>query len=97
MTALVIVLGFIFLLLGAEGLVDGASGLAKRFGISNLVIGMTVVAFGTSMPEFVVNMLSVAEGKTDLALTNIVGSNIINIFVILAAILVCPVFPDFPE
>ena len=83
MTALIIVFGFIFLLLGAEGLVDGASGLAKRFGISNLVIGMTVVAFGTSMPEFVVNMLSVAEGQTDLALTNIVGSNIINIFVIL--------------
>jgi cation:H+ antiporter len=83
MTALVIVFGLIFLLLGAEGLVDGASGLAKRFGISNLVIGMTVVAFGTSMPEFVVNMLSVAEGQTDLALTNIVGSNIINIFVIL--------------
>lgn len=83
MTALIIVFGFIFLLLGAEGLVDGASGLAKRFGISNLVIGMTVVAFGTSMPEFVVNMLAVAEGQTDLALTNIVGSNIINIFVIL--------------
>ena len=83
MTALVIIFGFVFLLLGAEGLVDGASGLAKRFGISNLVIGMTVVAFGTSMPEFVVNMLSVAEGQTDLALTNIVGSNIINIFVIL--------------
>lgn len=83
MTALIIVFGFIFLLLGAEGLVDGASGLAKRFGISNLVIGMTVVAFGTSMPEFVVNMLAVAEGQTDLALTNIVGSNIINIFFIL--------------
>lgn len=83
---MIIVFGFVFLLLGAEGLVDGASGLAKRFGISNLVIGMTVVAFGTSMPEFVVNMLSVAEGQTDLALTNIVGSNIINIiniFVIL--------------
>lgn len=83
MTALIILFGFVFLLLGAEGLVDGASGLAKRFGISNLVIGMTVVAFGTSMPEFVVNMFSVAEGQTDLALTNIVGSNIINIFVIL--------------
>ena len=83
MTALIIIFGFVFLLLGAEGLVDGASGLAKRFGISNLVIGMTVMAFGTSMPEFVVNMLSVAEGQTDLALTNIVGSNIINIFVIL--------------
>lgn len=83
MTALLLIFGFVFLLFGAEGLVDGASGLAKRFGISNLVIGMTVVAFGTSMPEFVVNMLSVAEGQTDLALTNIVGSNIINIFVIL--------------
>ncbi len=90
--SLVVVFGFIFLLLGAEGLVDGASGLAKRFGISNLVIGMTVVAFGTSMPEFVVNMFSVAEGQTDLALTNIVGSNIINIFVILGlTALVCPI------
>ena len=81
--ALVIVFGFIFLLLGADGLVDGASALAKRCGVSNLVIGMTVVAFGTSMPEFVVNMYSVAEGQTNLALTNIIGSNIINIFVIL--------------
>ena len=90
--SLVVVFGFIFLLLGAEGLVDGASALAKRFGISNLVIGMTVVAFGTSMPEFVVNMFSVAEGQTDLALTNIVGSNIINIFVILGlTALVCPI------
>lgn len=79
----VIVFGFIFLLLGAEGLVSGASALAKRCGVSNLVIGMTVVAFGTSMPEFVVNMYSVAGGQTNLALTNIIGSNIINIFVIL--------------
>lgn|GEM_PF-5079087 len=81
--ALVIVFGFIFLLLGADGLVDGASALAKRCGMSTLVIGMTVVAFGTSMPEFVVNMYSVAEGQTNLALTNIIGSNIINIFIIL--------------
>ena len=62
---------------------DGASAIAKRFGISDLVIGLTVVAFGTSMPEFVVNMVSVAEGSTDLAITNILGSNIINTFVIL--------------
>ena len=81
--ALAIILGFVFLVFGADWLVDGASGLAKRFGVSNLVIGMTVVAFGTSMPEFVVNMFSVAEGTTDIALTNILGSNIINIFVIL--------------
>jgi len=78
-----IILGFIALVKGADFLVDGASAIAKRFGISDLVIGLTVVAFGTSMPEFVVNMVSVAEGSTDLALTNILGSNIINTFFIL--------------
>lgn len=81
--ALCIVLGFVALVKGADWLVDGASAIAKRFGISDLVIGLTVVAFGTSMPEFVVNMVSVAEGTTDLAITNILGSNIINTFVIL--------------
>ena len=78
-----IVLGFVALVKGADWLVDGASSIAKRFGISDLVIGLTVVAFGTSMPEFVVNMVSVAEGSTDLAITNILGSNIINTLVIL--------------
>ena len=78
-----IVLGFVALVKGADYLVDGASAIAKRSGISDLVIGLTVVAFGTSMPEFVVNMVSVAEGTTDLAITNILGSNIINTFVIL--------------
>ena len=81
--AIGIVLGFVALVKGADWLVDGASAIAKRFGISDLVIGLTVVAFGTSMPEFVVNMVSVAEGSTDLAITNILGSNIINTFVIL--------------
>lgn len=78
-----IIIGFVALVKGADWLVDGASAIAKRFGISDLVIGLTVVAFGTSMPEFVVNMVSVAEGSTDLAITNILGSNIINTFVIL--------------
>ena len=81
--AICIVVGFVALVKGADWLVAGASAIAKRFGISDLVIGLTVVAFGTSMPEFVVNMVSVAEGSTDLAITNIVGSNIINTFVIL--------------
>ncbi len=81
--AVCIVVGFVALVKGADWLVDGASAIAKRFGISDLVIGLTVVAFGTSMPEFVVNMVSVAEGSTDLAITNILGSNIINTFVIL--------------
>lgn len=78
-----IVIGFVALVKGADCLVDGASALARRFGISDLIIGLTVVAFGTSMPEFVVNMVSVSEGSTDLAITNVLGSNIINTFVIL--------------
>jgi len=81
--AVFIVVGFVALVKGADWLVDGASAIARRSGISDLVIGLTVVAFGTSMPEFVVNMVSVAEGSTDLAITNILGSNIINTFVIL--------------
>ena len=81
--AIGIVLGFVALVKGADWLVDGASAIAKRSGISDLIIGLTVVAFGTSMPEFVVNMVSVAEGSTDLAITNILGSNIINTLVIL--------------
>ena len=78
-----IIVGFIALVRGADVRGDGAAGIAERFGISGLVVGVTVVAFGTSMPEFVVNMVSVAEGSTDLAITNILGSNIINTFVIL--------------
>ncbi len=78
-----LVVGFVLLILGADWLVAGASGLAKRYQVSDLVIGLTVVAFGTSMPEFVVNMLSIANGSTDLAITNVLGSNIINTFVIL--------------
>lgn len=81
--ALMLIIGLVLLVKGADWLVDGASAVAKRSGISDLVIGLTVVAFGTSMPEFVVNMVSVADGVTDLALTNILGSNIINTFVIL--------------
>ena len=81
--ALFIVIGFVALVKGADWLVDGASAIARQFGISDIVIGLTVVAFGTSMPEFVVNMVSVVEGSTDLAITNVLGSNIINTFVIL--------------
>lgn len=80
-TALVI--GMVVLVYGANFLIDGASGLARRLGIPELIIGLTIVAFGTSMPELVVNLASVAEGATDLAITNVLGSNIINTFVIL--------------
>lgn len=80
---LLIVAGCTALIKGAGWLVDGASGLAKQYGISDIVIGLTVVAFGTSMPEFVVNMVAVGQGSTEIAITNVLGSNIINIFVIL--------------
>lgn len=80
----VLIVGFVALVYGADWLVDGASGLAKRFNVSDLVIGLTIVAFGTSMPEFVVNMISATSSTpNDLAITNILGSNAINIFVIL--------------
>ena len=78
-----IILGCAALIKGADFLVDGASALAKKYGVSDIVIGLTVVAFGTSMPEFVVNMVAVGQGSTEIAITNVLGSNIINIFVIL--------------
>lgn len=88
---LFLVVGLVLLVKGADWLVDGASKLAKRLGVTDIVIGLTIVAFGTSMPEFVVNMVSVADGATDLAITNILGSNIINTLVILGcSALVCP-------
>ena len=80
---LLIAVGFVLLVKGADWLVDGAASLAKKYNVSDLVIGLTIVAFGTSMPEFVVNMASIANHSTDLAITNILGSNIINTFVIL--------------
>lgn len=89
---LFILVGFVLLIFGANYLVDGASGLAKRFNVSNLIIGLTVVAFGTSAPELVVNLIaSINPGTTDIALTNIIGSNMINTYVILGAAAV--VFP----
>lgn len=89
---LLIVVGFTLLIFGANFLVDGSSGLAKRFNVSNLIIGLTVVAFGTSAPELVVNLVAaINPGTTEIALTNIIGSNMINTFVILGAAAV--VFP----
>ena len=78
-----IIIGCAALIKGADWLVEGASALAKKYGVSDIVIGLTVVAFGTSMPEFVVNMVAVGQGSTEIAITNVLGSNIINIFVIL--------------
>lgn len=75
--------GLLLLYVGAEGLVRGASRLAGAFGVSALVIGLTVVAFGTSAPELVVSTLSAWQGRSDVALGNVVGSNIANVGLIL--------------
>ncbi len=83
LTYILLILGFVFLIKGADWLVDGASSIAQRIGVSSLVIGLTVVAFGTSMPELVVNLLAAVEGNTDIAIGNIIGSNIANILLIL--------------
>jgi len=82
-TYILFIIGFPLLIKGADVMVDGAASLAKKLNISNLVIGLTVVAFGTSAPEFVVNLLASFAGSSGLALGNIVGSNIANIFLIL--------------
>jgi cation:H+ antiporter len=75
--------GLVIMLVGAEGLVRGASALALKVGISPLVVGLTVVAFGTSSPELVVSVGSALEGNSDIAIGNVIGSNISNIALIL--------------
>ncbi|HHN81870.1 MAG TPA: calcium/sodium antiporter [Methanomicrobia archaeon] len=77
-----IAIGFILLVKGADYLVKGASFVARSFGVSYFVIGLTVVALGTSMPEFVVNVISAIEGSTDIGVGNILGSNMANILLI---------------
>ena len=78
-----LVIGFVILVKGADLLVDGASSLGRRLHVSDLVIGLTVVAFGTSAPELFVNIAASAKGNTEIALFNILGSNIANILLIL--------------
>ena len=76
-------LGFLMLVKGADWFVDGASGIAERFGIPQLVVGLTIVAMGTSMPEAAVSVNSALKGNAGITIGNIVGSNILNILIIL--------------
>lgn len=85
LTLLTFIAGLAFLTVGGDSLVRGASGLAKNFGVSSLVIGLTVVAFGTSAPELIVSLLATFDGKPDIAVGNVVGSNIFNVLFILGA------------
>ena len=82
-TLLILVLGLVLLYFGAEGLVRGSSSLALRLGLSPLVVGLTVVAFGTSTPELVVSLKAAYLGQGDISVGNVVGSNICNIGLIL--------------
>lgn len=80
---ILIAVGFALLVAGATVLVDGASGLARTMGLSDRVVGLTVVAVGTAMPEIVVSVASAASGHTELALGNVIGSNICNLLLVL--------------
>lgn len=89
---IILIAGLILILMGANWLVDGSSSIARRFGISEFVIGLTIVGIGTSAPEMVVSFLSSFQGKSDMAVGNVVGSNIFNTLMILGATaLVAPV------
>ena len=76
-------LGFVVLILGAKFLVDGASSMGIKAGLSQFIIGLTIVALGTSLPELIINVIASLNGKTDLAIGNVLGSNIMNILLIL--------------
>jgi len=78
-----LIIGFVLLIKGADFLVDGASSVGRRLNVSDLVIGLTVVAFGTSTPELFVNIFASIKGNIDIAIGNVIGSNIANIFLIL--------------
>lgn len=78
-----LIAGFVLLIKGADIFVDGASNLAKRFGVPEIIIGLTVVAMGTSAPETAVSIAAAAKGNADISIGNVLGSNIINTFVIL--------------
>lgn len=80
---LLLVIGFVALIVGANWLVDGATSVGIRAKLSPLIIGLTIVAFGTSLPELIINIFSCARGSSGLAIGNIVGSNIMNILFIL--------------
>jgi cation:H+ antiporter len=83
MSVVLFIIGLVLLVVGSNWLVDGASSVARRFNISDLVIGLTIVAFGTSSPELVVNLIASFNGNTDIAIGNVIGSNVFNILVIL--------------
>lgn len=86
LTVLLLIVGLVLILGGANYMTDGAAAVAKRFGLSDLVVGLTIVAFGTSAPELTISLLSAIDGNTGMAIGNVVGSNIFNILLIIGAV-----------
>ncbi|GAB3820286.1 calcium/sodium antiporter [Pontibacter rugosus] len=85
------ILGFVFLIKGADVLVEGASSIAKRYGLPDMVVGLTIVSFGTSLPELIINILSSLQGQSELAIGNVFGSNVANLLLILGVTaIICP-------
>ena len=82
----ILIVGFALLVKGADLFVDGASGIAKKFGIPELIIGLTIVAMGTSAPEAAVSIAAAIKGSAGISIGNVIGSNIMNIFIILGAV-----------
>ena len=93
MDILLLILGLALILGGANFLTDGSAALAQRFRVPEFIVGLTIVAVGTSTPELVVSVLSAAAGNSDVAIGNVVGSNIFNVFVILG---ICALIAPLP-
>lgn len=93
---ILLAVGFAMLIKGADFFVDGAVGIAKKFGIPQIVIGLTIVALGTSAPEAAVSIASATKGSADITIGNVVGSNILNIFIILGLTAVITVLAVTP-
>ena len=86
-----LLIGFVFLVKGADWFVDGAAGIAEKLHVPQLIIGLTIVSFGTSAPELATSIISAAQGSADIAVGNVIGSNITNILLILGiAAIICP-------
>lgn len=93
MTYIILLIGFLFLIKGADFFVEGASSIAKKFNIPSLIIGLTIVAFGTSAPEAAVSITAAMGGQNEMAIANVVGSNIFNIlFVVGVTAMIRPIY-----
>ena len=86
LNAILLVVGLALILGGANYLTDGSAAIARRFGLSDLIVGLTIVAFGTSAPELTISVMSAVAGNAGMAIGNVVGSNIFNTLVIIGVV-----------